>query len=255
MFSATTWDRLQAQQPGALDPSFDPGSKTKVKTADEYPLFRPTVLNQSEGKVLIGGQLSPQLLQLLGGDVGSKPPSIATQPADQSVIVGGKTELTVTAESASTPTYQWHFNNLAIPGATNRVLVFENVPFEKSGTYTVSVANSAGSILSRPATLTLFLTPAGTVDPSFDLKVNGAVNTIRPLSNGQAFLGGAFTAIQGVARWGIAKINSDGTLDSNFNPAPVVTCWLGAIFLKSMEFRASESHGSLGRRTLPSSLI
>ena len=47
---------------------------------------------------------------------------------------------------------------------------------------------------------------------------NDAVNQVLPLSNGKVFIAGNFTNVNGVARSRIALLNSDGSLDTGFNP-------------------------------------
>jgi uncharacterized delta-60 repeat protein len=50
-------------------------------------------------------------------------------------------------------------------------------------------------------------------------KTNGAINciTVDP-ATGKIYIGGAFTTYDGVARARIARLNTDGTLDTSFNP-------------------------------------
>jgi|GEM_PF-757572 len=47
---------------------------------------------------------------------------------------------------------------------------------------------------------------------------NGEVLALAVLSNGQTIVGGAFTAVNGVARNRIARLNANGTLDATFDP-------------------------------------
>ena len=52
-------------------------------------------------------------------------------------------------------TYQWYFNNGAITNATGASLGMANVHAAQQGNYTVVVTNSAGSVTSSPAALTV----------------------------------------------------------------------------------------------------
>ena len=67
------------------------------------------------------------------------------------------------------------------------------------------------------------LNPNGTVDASFQpapagtVKSNHNVRGIAVQSDGKIVIGGYFTAIDGVARNRIARLNADGTLDTSFN--------------------------------------
>jgi uncharacterized delta-60 repeat protein len=60
----------------------------------------------------------------------------------------------------------------------------------------------------------------GTLDVTFNpgTGVNFAVWSSRVLGNGQILLGGGFTSYNGTERRGVARINSDGSLDATFNP-------------------------------------
>lgn len=60
----------------------------------------------------------------------------------------------------------------------------------------------------------------GTLDPTFDpgAGANGAINLVALQSDGKVLITGSFTAVTGTTRPGIARLNSDGKLDSTFNP-------------------------------------
>jgi uncharacterized delta-60 repeat protein len=60
----------------------------------------------------------------------------------------------------------------------------------------------------------------GSLDASFDpgTGANDIVFTVIPSADGGYFAGGSFTTYRGTARRGVAKINSDGTLNTNFVP-------------------------------------
>ena len=59
-----------------------------------------------------------------------------------------------------------------------------------------------------------------TADPAFNsgLRFNDAVEVIVEQPDGKILVGGRFTAVNGQARRGIARLNGDGTLDATFNP-------------------------------------
>lgn len=63
----------------------------------------------------------------------------------------------------------------------------------------------------------------GSLDTSFNTKVNGEVNTIAYQPNGKILIGGRFISYDGVSRSKIARLNSDGSLDTTFNPGTAVT--------------------------------
>lgn len=61
----------------------------------------------------------------------------------------------------------------------------------------------------------------GSLDTSFDHGVpNGSgsiVYGLLPQSDGKIIIGGAFSSISGIARYGLARLNNDGSLDTDFN--------------------------------------
>jgi hypothetical protein len=91
-------------------------------------------------------------------------PSIVTAPLSQTVA-SGQNGLFVVAASGSDPlTYQWFKNGTAIAGATGSdVLVLANAA-DVGGTYqiTVQVSNSAGSVTSAAAVMSIALPPPNT---------------------------------------------------------------------------------------------
>ena len=83
------------------------------------------------------------------------PPTITTQPTNQTVVVGSTATFSVTASGSLPLSYQWNFNGTNIDGATNIFLTLNNVQFNQAGVYSVLVTNLYGSILSSNATLTV----------------------------------------------------------------------------------------------------
>src|SRR4030095_12273277 len=65
----------------------------------------------------------------------------------------------------------------------------------------------------------------GDVDLSFDpgSGVNGPVNAIVVQPDGKLIIGGQFTTVKGLARRNIARLNADGSGDSNFTPGAPFT--------------------------------
>ena len=60
----------------------------------------------------------------------------------------------------------------------------------------------------------------GSLDSSFNPGggANNDVYTSAIQSDGRIFIGGSFTSVNGTARYRVARLNSDGSLDSSFNP-------------------------------------
>jgi sugar lactone lactonase YvrE len=82
-------------------------------------------------------------------------PQITTQPQSQTVTAGASVSFTVVATGVPTPTYQWNFNGAAISGSTSSTFTLSSAQAVNAGNYTVTVTNSAGSVTSNTATLTV----------------------------------------------------------------------------------------------------
>jgi pectate lyase len=88
------------------------------------------------------------------------PPSIITQPQDQTVSPGGTAIFTVTPGGSEPFSYQWYFNtNTPLANATDATLTITNVQAGDAGTYSVTVSNIAGGIISSNAILTINTNP------------------------------------------------------------------------------------------------
>jgi uncharacterized delta-60 repeat protein len=64
------------------------------------------------------------------------------------------------------------------------------------------------------------LNPDSTIDPSFDANLGtyGSVRTLFIQPDGKILIGGVLQAVGGVARGRVARLNSNGTLDTSFDP-------------------------------------
>jgi hypothetical protein len=92
-------------------------------------------------------------------------PSIATQPANQSVAVGQTATFSVSATGTAPLTYQWQKNNANISGATSSSYTTPaTIQSDNGATFRVVVTNSAGNATSNNVTLTVHLVQAAGVD-------------------------------------------------------------------------------------------
>jgi len=97
---------------------------------------------------------------------GAIAPYISTQPANQTVSVGQTATFSVGAAGTPPLTYQWQKNGADIPGATSSSYTTPATTSADSGAmFRVVITNSAGSVTSNSATLTVSTGPvASTVD-------------------------------------------------------------------------------------------
>jgi hypothetical protein len=88
-------------------------------------------------------------------------PTITTQPASQTVTAGQTATFTVVASGTAPLSYQWRKNGVAISGATSSSYTTPATATSDSGsTFSVVVSNTAGTVTSSAATLTVNPAPA-----------------------------------------------------------------------------------------------
>jgi outer membrane protein assembly factor BamB len=103
-----------------------------------------------------------------GGASSSSPnaaiPAIMTHPSNQTVVPGDIATFSTSATGAGPLTYQWQKNDTAISAATSASYTTAPVTLADNGAkFRVVVSNSAGSVTSSPATLSV-IAATGSVD-------------------------------------------------------------------------------------------
>lgn len=136
-------------------------------------------------------------------------PQISTQPLSQSVVEGQLVTFSVTASGTPSPSYQWKKNGAAIVGATASSYSISSTLANNGSQFSVTVSNSAGSITSNLATLT--------VQP---LPVNAKINN--------------FTLVDATTDVDIGILSNGSTLN------------LATLPSRSLNVRANVSSGTLG---------
>jgi uncharacterized delta-60 repeat protein len=211
---------------GSLDTTFDPG------TGANGSVWATAV--QSDGKIIIGGGFfsvngtSRSCIARLNSD-GSldttfNPGSdyivetIAIQ-SDGKIIIGGWF-------SFVNGTFRSRIARLNSDGSLDTA--FDPGLVESSGVLTTAIQSDGkiiigggffsvnGTSISRIARLN----SDGSLDTTFDpgSGVNDWVQTTAIQSDGKIIIGGDFTSVNGTSRNYIARLNSDGSLDTTFNP-------------------------------------
>ena len=123
--------------------------------------FTPTTTGIRAGTLFISdnGLASPQTVALTGTGV-LPAPAITTQPANQTVVVGQTATFSAVATGLTPLNYQWQQNGINITGANAASYTTPATVLADSGsTFQVVVTNTAGTITSSPATLTVSSTP------------------------------------------------------------------------------------------------
>jgi uncharacterized delta-60 repeat protein len=148
------------------------------------------------------------------------------QPRDQTVVLYQQAAFGVIARGTAPLSYEWRKDGVPIPGATNDQLVFAHSQFSDAGRYSVIVSNAEGSATSAEARLSVNSPKGGDLDYSFawggsiyghGLSGSDAyVTSVVVQSDAKVLIGGRFTRVNGVNRTNIARLNADGTLDSDF---------------------------------------
>lgn len=96
---------------------------------------------------------------VLDGNAVASLPIISSQPLDVKSLLFGSATLQVTATGSPAPSYQWLKNGVPIPNATSATLSLTGLI--SSDSYSVVVSNSAGSVVSRSASLLVWGGGAG----------------------------------------------------------------------------------------------
>ncbi|MBL9210757.1 MAG: immunoglobulin domain-containing protein, partial [Opitutaceae bacterium] len=159
------------------------------------------------------GQPEPITFTISGG--AATAPVFTAQPAGQTVLAGATVTLSATATGSPTPAFRWRRNGVEIAGATNSTLVLPNVQPADAGDYTVVASNSAGSVTSAPATLTVVA--AGGTARLTNLSVRTAMAAGQTLIMGFTLQGGSKSILlravgPGLGQFGVGGVMADPRL-------------------------------------------
>lgn len=131
--------------------------------------FTPTASQTFNGILTFTRANGSTITDSLNG-VGVQPvaaPSITTQPVSQTVTAGQKAIFSVTAHGTAPLSYQWQKNAAAISGATSSSYTTPATTSSDNGArFTVVVSNSAGTVASSAATLTVNAAAPGALAPN-----------------------------------------------------------------------------------------
>ena len=139
------WRKNGTNIAGATSASYTTPATT---TSDSGSTFDVVVSNSA------GSATSASVKLTVNGATAA--PSITTQPTSQTVSVGQTASFSVTASGTAPLSYQWSKDGTAISGATSSSYTTPAATASDNGAlFTVVVSNSAGSVASSAATLTV----------------------------------------------------------------------------------------------------
>jgi len=203
------------------------------------------VATQADGSVLLGGNFTNATGVTTNNLVRFKPDGtldttflpapnggvncIAVQ-ADGNIVIGGSfTQVGTTTrnyiarifpDGTVDTTYDPNAN-----GAVNALLLRPDGTFLVGGAFTTMQPDGTATIVARSRIA--HLNTDGTLDSAFYPGTNDAVNALAVQADGKILIGGVFTQVQSNATFittgavtldRIARLNTDGTVDTSFNP-------------------------------------
>jgi uncharacterized delta-60 repeat protein len=192
-FNGNTRNRIaRLFSDGSLDPFFDAGAGANADVI--------AVALQTDGSVLIGGTFT--------SFDGTARSGVARLESD------GDLDTTFNPGSG-------------VNAAVNALAVQTNGRIVIGGSFT-TYNGTARSRIAR-------LNSDGTLDASFDpgTGANGDITTVVLQADGKALIGGNFTTYNGTARNRIARLNTDGTLDTSFDPGTGANNFVNRVVLQT----------------------
>jgi hypothetical protein len=104
------------------------------------------------------------------------PPTIVQSPVGTNALVNAELLLQAAATGPGPLLWQWRFNGVELPGATNSTLFIDYLRLDDSGTYDVFVRNNSGPAFSAPAQVTVVEPPSILTAPPSLYSTNAGSN-------------------------------------------------------------------------------
>ena len=209
---------------GSLDATFDPGPGTDWQPGQLKSSYVTCVVIQDDRKILVGGTFAKM--------AGIKHVGLARLNEDGSLDTTFNPPTDGNISSPSALAIQADGNILVLGGFNNRLLTRLHPDGTIDPTFQVDAPFPASSLgpmaLQKHGKIligSVRLNSDGSRDTNFLVKVIvvGSPVLRKPGSfalqrDGKILIGGRFNQVNGVARTGIARLNSDGSLDRTFDP-------------------------------------
>jgi len=151
-------------------------------------------------------------------------PSITSQPSTLIVPYRGSGVVAVGATGSGPLSYQWSKDGAELPGATLPVLDFRIVADVDVGTYTVTISNSMGSVVSLAVDIILLGAPVITQQPSDVTAIEGA--------NATFFVTASSSGLR--YQWSVNGSPIPGAIGATWNTGPVISANSGAVYSVSV---------------------
>ena len=152
-------------------------------------------------------------------------PSIAAQPIGVAVVAGQPATFSIAVSGTAPFTFQWHMNGTAINGATSSSYTIANTATSNNNSaFSVVVSNSAGSVTSNAAMLTVTATavqPSIATQPANQAVTAGQTATFSVVASGTA----PFTY-----QWNKGGTAINGATASNYTTPATATSDNGSTF-------------------------
>ncbi len=149
------------------------------------------------------------------------PPSITRQPSGARVVIGARVAFSVEAGGSAPLEFQWRKNGSAILGATASTFVLATAQLADAGTFSVTVSNTAGSVASEPAVLSV--DPPPNPGRIVNLSVRTNLPAGQPLIVGTVVSGGRRDILMRAAGPSLTALGVAGAM-----PDPVLELYQGS---------------------------
>ena len=137
------------------------------------------------------------------------PPAITTSlPLALNALLGTNVTLSLVTTGSPPMCYQWYFNGIAIPNATNNTLVVSNLQYSSAGTYSVTINNAVGG---TNATVALTIDALDT-DVTFNITPSAVSNTYTGMITLQV---AGLNSNETVIVQKFLDLNTNGVIDGN----------------------------------------
>jgi len=200
---------------------------------------------QSDGRVLVGGTftsadgvLRTNLVRLHGD--AENPPSVQVRGVQTHLAEGQSLVLEAAITGVPMSPVRWRHNGALIADENHFTLRISGMRPNRAGDYAAEVEFTSGVLTSAPVVVSVAknqMQPGVLAETLFHAEITGGeVFEIVEDEQRRLLIAGSFTNVNGLARHGIARISSDGSVDPGFDPGAGIlggevtgpSAWLGS---------------------------